>query len=215
MVIDSLASLVPSEEGEKAMQDLQVALGARINGKFFRKSRKAGKRSLVIEDRLFLGLLINQPRVDVGGWAPHGRTAMTTPGGRAKNFAAFTRLELRRDEWIELGSGRGAKKIGQTIKARVKKNKSGPPERVAEWDFYFVDHEDVPAGQIDRVKDIFVSGVETGVLSRKGAYYSYGGQKWQGRAKTFQALVDDEDLAGSVEDDIRDLILGQQGRKRA
>ena len=49
LVIDSLPQLIPEAEDEGSMEDFQVGLAARLNGKFFRKGRKALKRSQTIE----------------------------------------------------------------------------------------------------------------------------------------------------------------------
>ena len=47
VVLDSLPALVPGDEYERQMDEFTVGLGARLTGKFFRKSAKAQKRSLL------------------------------------------------------------------------------------------------------------------------------------------------------------------------
>lgn len=212
IVLDSYPNLVPGEEAEKAMTEFTTAVGARMVGKFFRKARNSGARSLTVEDRPLLGIIINQPRVKIGGWAPHGQDPLTTPGGKAKNFSYFSRIVCRRDDWLDNGmKGRSKVKVGQTIKARVLKNKSGPPERVAEFDFYFEDWEGHEAGKIDYVKDVFTAAVLTGVIEQSAAWFSYDEESWQGRSNAAQALADDPDLVASIEKDVR-IVLEERAR---
>jgi recombination protein RecA len=116
IVIDSLPALSPAPEMEKTMGEMTVGRGALITNKFFRVVGAAMKRSLVEDERAVLGLVINQYRMKIG--VMHG-DPRTTPGGEGKNYAFFTRSEIRRDEWIETGTGNDKKRIGQSIKVRV------------------------------------------------------------------------------------------------
>jgi recombination protein RecA len=117
IVLDSLPALVPGDEDEKTMAEFQMGLGARLTGKFFRKSSKAQKRSMVNEDRGCTGLIINQWREKIGVMYGDPRT---TPGGKAKNFHYFCRVEVKRDEWIKEKD----EPVGQTIRGRTMKNKT-------------------------------------------------------------------------------------------
>ena len=83
VVLDSLPALVPETEYEKSMDEFTVGLGARLTGKFFRKSSKAQRRSLIEEERGCTGLIINQWRDKIGVMWGDPRTP---PGGKAKNF---------------------------------------------------------------------------------------------------------------------------------
>lgn len=179
IVIDSLPALVPGDEAEKMMEEFSVGLGARLTGKFFRKSSKAQKRSLVREDRGCTGLVINQWREKIGVLYGDPRT---TPGGRAKNFHYFTRVEVKRDEWLKVKD----EPVGQTIRGRTLKNKTYRPQQIAQVDFYFADHATFHLGEFDTVKDIVNICIAIELITRGGAYYTYGDQKWQGK----DALVD-------------------------
>ena len=174
IVVDSLPALVPGDEAEKMMDEFSVGLGARLTGKFFRKSSKAQKRSLIREDRGCTGLIINQWREKIGVLYGDPRT---TPGGKAKNFHYFTRVEVKRDEWIKDKD----EPVGQTIRARTMKNKTYRPQQVAQVDFYFADHNTFKLGEFDVIKDIVNICIAIGVITRTGAYYNYGDQKWQGK----------------------------------
>ena len=174
IVIDSLPSLVPGDEFEKNMDEFTMGLGARLTGKFFRKSSKAQKRSLVHEDRGCTGLVINQWRDKIGVMWGDPRT---TPGGKAKNFHYFCRVEVKRDEWIKEKD----ETVGQSIKGRTIKNKTYRPQQVAVVDFYFAGTKGFDLGQFDTIKDMINIAASCDIITRAGAYYSYDDQRWQGK----------------------------------
>lgn len=210
VVIDSLAQLVPSQEGDDSMEDFTVGLGARMTGKFFRKVRKSGNRSLVVEDRPVLGLVINQWRVKVGGWAPRGQDPKTSPGGKGKNFAFFVRLEVRKDELIDNDmTGKSKQWVGQTMKLYTLKNKSFTPHRTAMADFYFSEWDGFQTGEFDTVKDVYTTALMTGTIIRRGAYYVFGDQQWQGKAALGEALRGDPQLLHDVSTAVME-ALGRQ-----
>jgi recombination protein RecA len=203
VVIDSLPALVPSSEDEKQMEESTVGRGALLTNKFFRKVGMASKRSLIEYERPFIGILINQWRSKIGVMYGDPRT---TPGGLGKDYAFFTRMEVRRDEWIESGTGQEKRRIGQTIKARVIKNKSAPPSQVAVFDFYFSEGGEVAAGEIDFGKEILAIGILNKVIIRAGAYYRYGGRQWQGSDAMLSSIREEIDLKETLERDVLDSI---------
>ena len=207
IVVDSLPALVPSAEDEKEMGEATVGRAALLTNKFFRKVGKASKRSLVAPERPFVGIIINQWRSKVGVMYGDPRT---TPGGLGKNYAFFTRTEVRRDEWIEAGSGQEKTRVGQSIKARVIKNKSAAPAKVASVDFYFSDGPGGAAGSFDFAKEIVAMGIINKVISRAGAYYRYefGGEtrQWQGQDAMLASIREEIDLKEALEIDVLDSI---------
>jgi recombination protein RecA len=202
VVIDSLPALVPTAEDDKNMDEATVGRGALLTGKFFRKVGKASRRSLVEDERPFIGLIINQYRMKIGVMYGDPRT---TPGGEAKNYAFFTRIEVKRDEWIEHGTGQEKRKVGQTIKVRTLKNKSAPPSQVAYMDFYF-DNGECFAGEYDFAKEIVALGIINKLITRAGAYYSYGDRKWQGADAVVKSIREELDLKEALDKDVRAVI---------
>ena len=200
IVIDSLPALVPKPEDEKAMDEFTVGRGALITNKFFRKAGAAMKRSLVEDERPILGLLINQYRMKIG--VMHG-DPRTTPGGEGKNYAFFTRSEVRRDEWIETGSGANKVRVGQRIKIRTIKNKVAPPQRVAYIDYYFTDHSIYSAGDYDFAKEIAAMVIVKGIVDRKGGWIYYGDRKWQGIEALVTSIREEVDFM----EELRDKVL--------
>lgn len=191
IVIDSLPALSPTPELEKDMGEATVGRGALLTNKFFRVVGSAMKRSLVEDERPVLGLIINQFRMKIG--VMHG-DPRTTPGGEGKNYAFFTRCEVRRDEWIEVGTGNSKVRIGQRIKVRTIKNKTAPPQRVAYFDFYFAEGGSVAKGEIDFAKEIASLAVVKEIIQRKGAWYQYNDHKWQGLESVIESIREDVDL---------------------
>lgn len=196
IVIDSLPALSPSPEMEKDMGEATVGRGALLTNKFFRVVGTAMKRSLVEDERPILGLIINQYRMKIG--VMHG-DPRTTPGGEGKNYAFFTRCEVKRDEWIEIGSGNNKTRVGQRIKVRTLKNKTAPPQRVAYFDFYFAEGGDCSPGEFDFAKEIVSLAVVKGVISRKGGWYYYGDRKWQGIEPVIQSIREELDLKEEIQ----------------
>lgn len=203
VVIDSLPALVPTTENDKEMEESTVGRSALLTNKFFRKVGKASKRSLVERERPFIGIMINQWRSKIGVMYGDPRT---TPGGLGKDYAFFTRIDVRRDAWIEVGSGQEKTKVGQTIKFQTRKNKSAPPQQVAVVDFYFADGGEVPAGEFDFGKEIMAMGILNKVITRAGAYYRYQDRQWQGQDAMLDSIREEIDLREALEKEVLDSI---------
>lgn len=203
IVIDSLPALIPSAEDEKEMDGFTVGRGALLTNKFFRKIGKASKRSLTEMERPFIGLMINQWRDKVG--VMYG-DPKTTPGGKGKNFAYFTRVEVKRDDWIEAGTGNDKSRVGQTIKIRTIKNKSAPPSQVAFMDFYFANGGEVNRGDYDFAKEIVAMGIINKVIVRAGAYYRYAERQWQGADAMLVSIREELDLKEALEREVLESI---------
>ena len=199
VVIDSLPALVPSAEDEKEMDEMTVGRGAMLMGKFFRKMERAGKRDLLGGERPFIGLVINQWRMKIGVMYGDPRT---TPGGEAKNYFFFTRVEVKRDEWIEAGTGQEKRKVGQSIKFTTKKNKSAPPGQVAYTDFYFDDGGGIDKGDYDYAKEIVALGIINKIITRAGAYYRYADRQWQGADAMLSSIREEVDLHETLQKDV-------------
>ena len=191
IVIDSLPALSPKPEMEKNMDEMTVGRGALLTNKFFRVVGSAIKRSLVEDERAVLGIVINQYRMKIG--VMHG-DPRTTPGGEGKNYAFFTRCEVRRDEWIEIGPSGNKTRVGQVIKVRSLKNKTAPPQRVAFFDFYFAPGGDCAPGEYDFAKEIAAMSVLNDIVERKGAWYYYGERKWQGTDALIASIREEIEL---------------------
>ena len=184
IIVDSVAALVPRAEIEGDMGDPQMGLQARLMSQALRKLAGAiGRAGTAV-------IFINQLREKVG--IVFGNPEVTT-GGRALKFYSSVRIELRRAETIKQGNDA----VGNRVKAKVVKNKVAPPFRTAEFDIMF-------ASGISREGNLLDIGVEMGILTKAGAFFSYGDIRLgQGRESAKQFLKDNLDLANEIEERIR------------
>jgi len=184
IVVDSVAALVSQAEIEGDMGDTHVALQARLMSQALRKLAAAiGKTGTAV-------IFINQLREKVG--IVFGNPEVT-PGGRALKFYSSVRIDLRRTDSVKQGN----EIIGSHVKARIVKNKVAPPFRTAEFDIMF-DHG------ISREGNILDLGVELELVSKSGAFFSYGDIRLgQGRENAKHFLSQNTDLAQEIEQNIR------------
>ncbi|HEX79382.1 MAG TPA: recombinase RecA [Dehalococcoidia bacterium] len=184
IVIDSVAALVPKAEIEGEMGDSHVGLQARLMSQALRKLTAAIGRSGTAV------VFINQLREKVG--IVFGNPEVT-PGGRALKFYSSVRADLRRVETIKQGN----LAIGNRVRAKVVKNKVAPPFRSAEFDIMF-------DSGISREGNIIDLGVGLGLISKNGAFFSFGDVRLgQGRESAKQYLKENPELALEIEQQVR------------
>lgn len=121
----------------------------------------------------------------------------TTTGGNALKFYASQRLEIRRKEKLESGTGDDKEAMGNRVKVKVVKNKIAPPFREVEIDVMFNEG-------ISRSGEVLDIGVERGVIKKSWAFYSYGETKlgqWRENAKDY--LREHTDLLAEIETAVR------------
>lgn len=183
--IDSLPALITDAEGEKSLIDGQiVAPGARIISTFLKKMSKALRRSLTDpNDRPCTPIMINQWRDQIGQMFGDPRI---TPGGKAKNYHFFVRIEVQRDDWLQTVKSDLTTRCGQTIAARTFKNKTYRPQQRAQMDFYFADGNGFHKGEFDVAKDVMNVALAMELFD-PGTRYQYKGEK-VGASK--EALLD-------------------------
>ncbi len=203
VVVDSLPALVPSAEDEKHMEEFTVGRGALITNKFFRKVASATKRDLIEAEGPVLGIMINQYRMKIG--VMHG-DPRTTPGGLGKDYAYSIRAEVKRDDWLEVGTGQDKRRVGQTIRVRTIKNKTFPPQQTAYLDFYFADGGAIDAGGFDTGKEIVALSILNGIVDRRGGWMYYGERKWQGAQALIDSLREEVELRDEISRAVMDTL---------
>ena len=203
VVVDSLPALVPSAEDDKTMEEFTVGRGALITNKFFRKVASATRRDLIEDERPVLGIMINQYRMKIG--VLHG-DPRTTPGGLGKDYAYSIRCEVKRDEWLEVGTGQDKKRVGQTIRVRTIKNKTFPPQQTAYMDFYFSEGGAIDAGGYDTGKEIVALSILNGIVERRGGWMYYKDRKWQGAQALIDSLREELDLQEEISKAVMDTL---------
>ncbi|MCP9798716.1 recombinase RecA [Cyanobium sp. Candia 9D4] len=169
VVVDSVAALTPRAEIEGEMGDLAVGSQARLMSQAMRKiTGNIGKSGCTV-------IFLNQLRQKIG--VTYGNPETTT-GGNALKFYASVRLDIRRIQTLK----RGTEEYGIRAKVKVAKNKVAPPFRIAEFDILF-------GRGISTLGCLLDLAEETGVVTRKGAWYSYEGDNiGQGRDNTIAWL---------------------------
>jgi recombination protein RecA len=184
IVIDSVAALVPRAEIEGEMGDSHVGLQARLMSQALRKiTGSIGKSGCTV-------VFLNQLRQKIG--VTYG-SPETTTGGQALKFYASVRLDIRRIQTLK----KGTEEFGIRAKVKVAKNKIAPPFRIAEFDIIF-------GKGISNLGCVVDLAEETGVLVRKGAWYSYAGDNIsQGRDNAIKHLEEKPDFAKQVEQEVR------------
>ncbi|AFY45142.1 recombinase RecA [Nostoc sp. PCC 7107] len=184
VVIDSVAALVPRAEIEGDMGDTHVGLQARLMSQALRKiTGNIGKSGCTV-------IFINQLRQKIG--VTYG-SPETTTGGNALKFYASVRLDIRRIQTLK----KGTEEFGNRVKVKVAKNKVAPPFRIAEFDIIFGKGISVLGCLVDIAE-------ETGVLTRKGAWYSYNGDNIsQGRDNAIKYLEEKPEFVEQIKQQVR------------
>lgn len=184
IVVDSVAALVPRAEIEGEIGDSSVGLQARLMSQALRKL--AGSLSKSNTCCIF----INQLREKIGVMFGNPET---TTGGRALKFFSSVRLDIRRIETIkEKGEA-----IGNRVRVKVVKNKCAAPFRQAEFDLMY-------GTGISREGNILDMGVEEGIVTKSGAWYTYDTERLgQGREAAKETLAENPALRREIENKVR------------
>ena len=184
LVIDSVAALVPRAEIEGQMGDSHVGLQARLMSQALRKL------TAIIAKSNTCVIFTNQIREKIGVMFGNPET---TTGGNALKFYASVRLDIRRTTQIKDGE----EALGNHVKVKVVKNKMAPPFKKAEFDIVFGEG-------ISHSSELVDLGVELGIITKSGSWFSYNDQKLaQGREAAKKVMQDNPELAEEIEAKIR------------
>lgn len=180
LVIDSVAALVPKAELEGAMGDAQMGAQARLMSQAMRKLTSVISRAKTI------CIFTNQIRDKIG--VMFG-SPETTTGGKALKFYASMRLDIRRIGAIKASDG---SVVGNRTKMKVVKNKVAPPFTEAEFDILYNEG-------ISREGALIDYAIEKGVIEKRGAWLSYGGEQLaQGREAAREELKNKPELRDKI-----------------
>ncbi|MDP8216418.1 MAG: recombinase RecA [Candidatus Kaelpia imicola] len=189
IIVDSVAALVPKAEIEGDMGDSFIGLQARLMSQAMRKLTAAISKSKTCV------IFINQIREKIGVMFGNPET---TPGGRALKFYSSVRIDVRRAGIITLGD----KPIGNTVRAKIVKNKVAPPFKKAEFDIIYDEGISYEGGLVDM-------GIDLGIIVKSGSWISYGDEKLgQGKDNSRVYLKENKKLAKEIENKIRAEISG-------
>jgi recombination protein RecA len=174
IVVDSVAALVPKATFEADMDQPQIAMLARSMSRGLPLTLAHNKSNSLV-------IFINQLRMSPGAYGNPEITA----GGKSLGYYSSNRVEVRKGDWIEVGSAK--EKIGQQVKFKIAKNKTGVPFRTGYFNFLY-------EGKIDRVDELISVGIETGKLTQRGPMYDLLGKSYKGRSAVAEALQEDPKL---------------------
>lgn len=202
LVIDSVAALVPRAEIEGEMGDSVMGMQARLMSQALRKLTGAISKSKTIV------IFTNQLRQKIGVMFGNPET---TPGGLAMKFYASIRMDTRKIETLKDGD----KVIGSRHRVKIVKNKVAPPFRIAEFD--------VLVTGISKEGSIIDVAIETGVLTKSGAFIKYNDKViGQGREAVRAYLVENPKAAKEILDAVwkvfragqmKDKVVGKEKKE--
>lgn len=197
LVSDSISSLIPSTyfektdelkdglEGTKQIGTMSKELGIAVN-----KFNYVNKKTALI--------LISQARNKFNTYGAQ----LQPMGGEAMKYYSSTVIKLwssaSEREQILADTVQGDKiisrPVGRPVTFTVEFNKIGPPNQSGQYDFYYGgDH--VGVDQIGEIADL---AEKFGVISKGGAWYSYGDEKFQGRQKMVNWLRENPSLVEEI-----------------
>ena len=184
IVVDSVAALTPQAEIDGEMGDSHVGLQARLMSQALRKLTATVNKTKCIV------VFINQLREKIGIMFGNPET---TTGGRALKFYSSVRMDVRRVESLKAGG----EVIGNRTRIKVVKNKVAPPFKEAQFDIMF-------GRGISRSGDILDLAVNTGIVEKSGAWFSYQGEKiGQGRENAKLYLEENPAVMAEIEGKVR------------
>jgi recombination protein RecA len=188
LVVDSVAALTTKEELEGDLGDAQVADQARMMSRALRTlTTEAGSRKATI-------FFTNQVREKIG--IAYGEKT-TTPAGRALKHYASIRVQVSRIGHVKEKIDGEDIIVSAKTKADVKKNKTAPPFRSAEFVISFGHGIDKEAAVLDKA-------IELGIVERRGSWLQRGEEQLgQGRAVVLQRMREDPKLTEELSNAIK------------
>lgn len=184
IVVDSVAALVPKAEIDGEMSDQQMGLQARLMSKALRKLTATLNKSKTTM------IFINQIRDKIGGFGFGPQT--TTTGGKALKFYASVRMEVKRVGSVKQGDD----VIGNETVVKVTKNKVAPPFKEANFQIMY-------GKGITRVGEILEMALDNDIVSKSGAWFSFGDIRLgQGKENVKARLESEPELLAAIEAEV-------------
>jgi len=173
IVLDSIAGLVPTAVHDEDFAYNPMAWQARFVNSALPKLLPNLQHGSAL-------VAINQVRSSIGPVALDNM-----PGGLAQGFFAHFLLQVRRSGWIEEPKGT---KVGFDMEIRLRKSKVGGES----WRSAIVPFR--VEGGIDVVESYIREALEQKIISRAGAWYTYGDIKAMGLNGIKQQFLDKPEL---------------------
>ena len=204
IVVDSVAALTPKTEIDGEMGDSKMGVHARLMSQALRKiTGSISKANCVV-------MFINQLRDKIG--VSFGNPETTT-GGNALKFYSSVRVDVRRQ--AAPLKNKDGEAYGSLTKVKVVKNKVAPPFQKTEFEIIYGEG-------ISKVSEIVDWGTDFDILSKSGAWYSYGGTRLANGRDAMKALLHDnpemaEEIEGKIKEAVKEgkVVVKKKGKKTA
>ena len=204
IVVDSVAALTPKTEIDGEMGDSKMGVHARLMSQALRKiTGSISKANCVV-------MFINQLRDKIG--VSFGNPETTT-GGNALKFYSSVRIDVRRQ--AAPLKNKDGEAYGSLTKVKVVKNKVAPPFQKTEFEIIYGEG-------ISKVSEIVDWGTDFDILSKSGAWYSYGGTRLANGRDAMKALLYDnpemaEEIEGKIKEAVKEgkVVVKKKGKKAA
>ena len=189
IIVDSVAALTPKTEIDGEMGDSKMGVHARLMSQALRKiTGSISKANCVV-------MFINQLRDKIG--VSFGNPETTT-GGNALKFYSSVRIDVRRQ--AAPLKNKDGEAYGSLTKVKVVKNKVAPPFQKTEFEIIYGEG-------ISKVSEIVDWGTDFDILSKSGAWYSYGGTRLANGRDAMKALLyDNPEMAEEIEGKIKEAV---------
>lgn len=177
IVLDSIAAIAPPLEVASYSGKSNMALMARFLPPELRKIVP------LLSETGVMFIAINQVRTDPGKM--YGDPT-STPGGAAwKHFCSvMVHFLMSESKDSKIFDAQG-EQIGHTLKARIDKNRVGPPKRICEFDIEYV------RGVVNRHVEVATLATKYGVVKRpNNRTYLYGDEKVVGKEAYYNAVLE-------------------------
>ena len=185
IVLDSVAGLIPQAKLNGDYGDAYVGTTARLMSDALPLlAQKLKKTETVL-------VFVNQVREKIGinGYGP----STSSMGGRALKFWSGVRIDVARIGSVKQGEDI----IGQTVRAKLEKNRFAPPFQQATFDILY-------ETGISNESTLMDLAVKAGFIEQKGAWFTIKstGESVQGKPKVLQLLREDPELADELKGQI-------------
>ncbi|MCF8266375.1 MAG: DNA recombination/repair protein RecA, partial [Melioribacteraceae bacterium] len=94
---------------------------------------------------------------------------------------------------------------GNRTKVKVVKSKVAPPFKEVEFDILYNEG-------ISKSGDLIDIAVNSGIIKKSGAWFSFGEDRFQGREQFRQKLNEDPNMYKTLEEEVKD-FLGMNGKE--
>lgn len=195
VLIDSVAALMPTARAESDYDQQTMGLHARLMSAGLQKILPVAKRTNT------LLIFVNQIRNKIGSYG----NPETTTGGEALPFYASYRIQVigspesKSRRLLDESTG---ELYGHRTTFRVVKNRRAAPYREAEVDLIY-------GMGYDTIGELVEIGTDLGIIQLAGSWYSFAGQKWQGKDGARLGIMKDEkiqeELTSAIKFDINPL----------